>query len=261
MIRFEALEENLAPLQEEFLNNRPFPHIVIDGFADADRLEIALKDIPASDTAKLNKSRDYIFARNKFEKANFAELSPALEEIYQDLISDRFQAILKAITAEDVFVDKGFFGGGIHQGGQDSFLDLHTDFNYHPIQKNWFRNLNILLYLNQDWKPEYKGQLKLRHGKTGEVTEVEPLFNRLVIMLTRDFTFHGYDKINFPPGTYRRSIATYAYTLHEPGQGSYRSTTWHPENGSKLKKLIGKNWPALVRIKNTLFGIGTKNNR
>jgi hypothetical protein len=261
MIHFDALEDNLASLRERFLNNRPFPHIVIDDFADADRLAIALKDIPAPDSGKINKSRDYIFAKNKFEKANFAELSQTWDELYRDLISDRFQIILKAITDEDVFVDAEFFGGGIHQGGQDSFLDMHTDFNYHPIQKHWFRNLNILLYLNPDWRPEYKGHLKLRHGKTGEVNTVEPLFNRLVIMLTRDFTFHGYDQTSFPPGTYRRSIATYAYTLHQEGHAGYRSTTWSPETGSKLKKVIGRNWPVLVRIKNSLFGIGTKNNR
>jgi hypothetical protein len=261
MIHFEALENNLATLRGKFLSNLPFPHIVIDDFTDAGRLHAALADIPGPESAQINKSRDYIFAKNKFEKSNFKELSPDLSEIYHDLVSDRFQAILKAITAEDVFVDKEFFGGGIHQGGKESFLDMHTDFNYHPVEKLWFRNLNILLYLNKDWKPEYRGQLKLRHSKTGKAAEIEPLFNRCVIMYTRDYTLHGYDKINFPEGAYRRSIATYAYTLHDQGHESYRSTTWKPEGGSVLKKLIGANWPTLVNIKNSLFGIGTKNNR
>ncbi len=261
MINFDALEKNMGSLRKQFLSNSPFPHVLIDNFTDADRLQAALADIPAPDSAQINKSRDYIFAKNKFEKSNFKELSAPLAEVYEDLISDRFQAILKTITGEDVFVDKEFFGGGIHQGGQGSFLDMHTDFNYHPVQKDWFRNLNILLYLNKDWKPEYRGQLKLRHSETGIATEVEPLFNRCVIMHTRDFTLHGYDKINFPEGAYRRSIATYAYTLHEIGHEGYRSTTWKPESGSLVKKIIGANWPTLVKIKNSLFGIGTKNNR
>jgi Rps23 Pro-64 3,4-dihydroxylase Tpa1-like proline 4-hydroxylase len=261
MIRFEKLEANLPSLHREFLSNQPLPHIILDDFADAGRLEAVLSDIPAPESAQINKSRDYIFAKNKFEKSNFKELSPDLAEIYQDIVSDRFQEILKKITGEDVFVDKEFFGGGIHQGGAGSFLDMHVDFNYHPVQKNWFRNLNILLYLNKGWKPEHKGQLKLRNSKTGETAEIEPLFNRCVIMFTREYTFHGYDKINFPANTYRRSIATYAYTLHDKGHESYRSTQWRPESGSLLKKAIGANWPALVRIKNALFGIGTKNNR
>ena len=38
---------------------------------------------------------------------------------------------------------------------------------------------------------------------------IEPIFNRAVIMFTRDFTLHGYDSINFPEGTFRNSIAAY----------------------------------------------------
>jgi len=261
MIRFEELEGKAAPLHDQFVANHPFPHLVIDEFADSGRLRAAASAIPAPDTGQINKSRDYFFAKNKFEKADFCEFSPELAELYDDLVSDRFQSLLRAITGEHVFVDKDFFGGGIHQGGQDSYLDLHVDFNYHPEHTNWFRNLNILLYLNLDWKPEFRGQLKLRHSQTGEATEVDPVFNRCVIMFTRGYTLHGYDRISFPPNTYRRSIATYAYTLHEAGRESFRSTVWMPESGSKLKKIIGAHWPQLVKIKNLLFGIGTKKNR
>jgi hypothetical protein len=261
MIRFEALEKNLVELNKRFLNALPFPYVILDDFADAARLSRALESVPSPVSGDINKSRDYMFAKNKFEKANFREFSADLNEIYEDLVSDRFQRILQKITGENVFVDKEFFGGGIHQGGEGSFLDMHTDFNYHPVNRSWFRNLNILLYLNKEWKPEYKGQLKLRHLQNGDAAEVEPLFNRCVIMFTRDYTLHGYDMINFPKGNYRRSIATYAYTLHEADRQGYRSTVWKPESGSALKKFIGANWPRLVNIKNSLFGIGTKNNR
>ncbi len=261
MIRFEFLEGRIDALRQAFLSNRPFPHIVIDDFADAPRLEKALAAIPAPE-GEINKSRDYIFAKNKYEKSEFANLSPELAELREELLSPRFQEFLQKVTGEKVFVDKEFFGGGIHQGGADSFLDMHADFNYHPIHKDWFRNLNILLYLNRDWKPEHRGQLKLRHAQTGDAVEVEPLFNRCVIMFTREFTLHGYDQINFPPGTYRRSLASYAYTLHDEQQkASYRSTKWSPENGSALKKAIGANWPVLVRIKNFFFGVGTVKNK
>jgi len=169
-----------------------------------------------------------------------------LSELYEDLISDRFAAILFGIIGERVFVDESFHGGGVHQGGEGSFLDMHAEFNYHPIQKHCFRNLNILLYLNKDWLPVYGGDLKSRHAKTGEHLKVEPLFNRCVIMFTRDYTLHGYDKINFPAGHFRRAIATYAYSLDEYPKEGYRSTKWHPESGPILKKIIGSNWLKLV---------------
>jgi hypothetical protein len=70
--------------------------------------------------------------------------------------------VLAKLASQKTFVDPKNFGGGLHQGKKNSFLDMHLDFNYHPLNKNWYRELNLLLYLNKDWKPEYKGQLKIK---------------------------------------------------------------------------------------------------
>jgi Rps23 Pro-64 3,4-dihydroxylase Tpa1-like proline 4-hydroxylase len=261
MIRFEAFEKEIPSLHNRFASNHPFPHIILDNFADPEKLAKALESVPTPASIQMKKSRDYIFAKNKFEKANFRQFSPELDEVYRDLTSDRFHALLRGVTGESVFVDKEFFGGGIHQGGKGSFLDMHADFNYHPINRNWFRNFNILLYLNQGWKTEYGGHLKLRDARTGYSTEIEPRFNRCVIMLTRKYTLHGYNRINFPPGSFRRLIAAYAYTLHQGVNTGYRSTVWRPDSASAFKKTIGAQWPVLVKIKNLLFGIGTSNNK
>jgi hypothetical protein len=262
MIKFENLEQNLEKLARDFQTAEPFPLVVVDDFADETKLDKMLTAFPIPGQKKINKSRDYIFAKNKYEKANFRDISSECLEMYEDLISPRFQTILRAITKQEVFVDKEFHGGGIHQGGVGSFLDMHVDFNYHPLYENWFRNLNILLYLNQNWQPEYKGQLKLRNTKTGQSQEIEPLFNRCVIMFTRDYTLHGYDPINFPEGQFRRSIATYAYSLEtSPNRQEQRSTLWMPENSSSLKKAIGKYWPKIIKVKTSLFGSGTAKNQ
>ncbi|MEL6928591.1 MAG: 2OG-Fe(II) oxygenase [Cyanobacteria bacterium J06600_6] len=260
MINFSAIENNILALKDEFQNAEPFSFVTIDNFADPQKLHQILATFPIPGTDDLNKSRDYIFAKNKYEKANFKEVSEDCQEIYQDLMSDRFQKIVSQITQQDVFVDPEFHGGGIHQGGAGSFLDMHVDFNYHPCHHNWFRNLNILLYLNPGWQPEYGGQLKLKHLETGKYTEIEPLFNRCVIMFTRDYTLHGYDPISFPPGRFRRSIATYAYNIdHNPQK--QRSTLWIPQTASPLKKIIGQYWPNLVRMKSAVFGSGTAKNK
>ncbi len=260
MINFKVIEANLDQLAKEFKTASPFPVIAIDNFADENKLRRILDVFPTPGQNNLNKSRDYIFAKNKYEKANFKEISAECNEIYQDLISERFQQIIYKITGQDVFIDQEFHGGGIHQGGEGSFLDMHVDFNYHPLHQNWFRNLNILLYLNPDWKPAYKGQLKLKNTETGVAREIEPLFNRCVIMFTRGYTLHGYDQIAFPSGKFRRSIATYAYNI-DPNPQNNRSTLWVPENSSSLKKLIGKYWPKLVKVKGSIFGSATAKNK
>lgn len=247
MINFERLEREKDALREQFLNAPLFPHISIDNFCDSKKIEVLYESIPNIDT----KSADYAFAKNKFEKSKIKDISPEFEALYKDFISDRFQKILQYITNEELFVDDSFYGGGIHQGKKGSFLNMHADFNYHPLNKKWFRNLNILLYLNKDWKPEYGGQLKLEDKRSGEKTEVGVPFNRLTIMHSRAYTLHGYDPINFPDGTFRTSIAAYAFSLHEAQQEAARTTEWKidPKKDGYLKYILSKMWVPAVKLK------------
>ena len=260
MIRFSELEARLPDLRTQFARAQPFSHVVIDDFCDAKRLAELTAAIPDPVSGRINKSRDYVFAHNKFEKSQFRQLGPLFDELYADLVSDRMQKVLHTVTGEDVFIDPAFHGGGIHQGGCNSFLDMHVDFSHHPAHANWLRNLNVLLYLNQDWQPDHKGELKLRHKATSEACEVAPLFNRCVIMQTRDYTLHGYDAVRFPVGCYRRSIATYAYTMTDQPATQARSTTWYPEHSGAWKRALGRSWPKLVRWKGAVFGSATTKN-
>ena len=262
MINFEQIESRASELEKDFKTARPYEHVVIDNFCDPAALERLVQAMPNPADGSINLSRDYMFAKNKYEKSAIRDLSAEFAELYDDLTSERFQTFLRNVTGEQVFVDPAFHGGGIHQGGEGSFLDMHVDFNTHPLHKDWFRNLNILVYLNKDWREEHKGQLKLRHKDDPESTRlVEPLMNRCVIMFTRDYTVHGYDAINFPPDTYRRSIAAYAYSLIDEGEKDHRTTVWFPEQGGATKKAIGKHWPTFVRIKNAIFGSSTAKNK
>ncbi|MDB9916166.1 2OG-Fe(II) oxygenase [Pseudomonadales bacterium] len=262
MILFDLLESNISKLKNQFQSAIPFEHIVIDNFCDSDSLEKALMQLPDPEISGLNRSRDLMFAKNKFEKSEFEQFGPELAQLKSDLLSDRFRKILVNITGQDLFVDPNFHGGGLHLGGTGSFLNMHADFNYHPSNPSWFRNINILLYLNKNWNKSYGGELKLRDGREndGEVKLIEPLFNRAVIMFTREYTLHGYDVTSFPKGIYRSSVAAYGYTKQD-AESSVRTTIWHPENSGILKTFIGKHMPKFVRVKSFVFGSGTKRNK
>ena len=258
MINFDILEKKLDELRLEYLIAKPYPHLILDNFCDEEKLIKAYNSIPELD----NKSRDYAFANNKFEKSNYKVLGSELEELYKDLSSDRFNKILSYIVNKDIFVDPKNHGGGLHQGKKNSFLDMHLDFNYHPINKNWYRELNLLLYLNKDWKPEYKGDLKLVDLRTDEQAEVGVPFNRLIIQQCAPYTLHGYEMTNFPEGIYRTSIATYAYQEHKVHIEEPRTTDWHPnEDASFFKKQLAKNYNVLVQTKNKFFGSGPAKNQ
>jgi hypothetical protein len=257
MINLQFLELNKVKLRSEYLLARPFPHLVIDNFCDRAKAESLYNKIPELN----NKSRDYMFAKNKFEKGNYRELGIEFEELYNDLISERMNQFLSFIANEEVFVDPENHGGGLHQGKQNSFLDMHLDFNYHPLKKGWYRNMNLLFYLNKDWQPEYKGHLKIVDLRTNEQKEIEVPFNRMIIQQTRAFTLHGYDKTNFPLNRYRTSIATYAYTLHKHVIEKPRTTDWHVKNGQLVKKMVASVYGPAVKVKNFFFGSGTAKNK
>lgn len=258
MIQFQKLEENIDDYRIKYLTNQPFSYLVIDDFCDEGKLQKLRSQIPELN----NKSRDYMFANNKFEKSNYKELGPLFDELYNDLKSDRFNKFLSFISAKEVFVDPKNHGGGLHQGKKNSFLDMHLDFNYHPINKNWFRQMNLLLYLNTDWKEEYNGHLKIEDLRTGQKKELKVPFNRLIIQECGRHTLHGYDMTSFPEGNFRTSIATYAYTLHNVHIEKPRTTDWFPgKEASELKKLIARNFDSAVKIKNKLFGSGTAKNQ
>lgn len=256
MINFDFLENNRDQLRMQFLLAKPFPYLIIDGFCDEDRLEELYQSIPVITT----KSRDYVFARNKFENSKFRGISPSFAEYHEEILSARFRNFISYITNQDLFVDPAFFGGGIHQGKEKSFLDMHLDFNYHPMHTDWYRSLNLLLYLNKDWKENFGGHLSIEDLRTGDKLKIGVPYNRMVFQLTNSFTLHGYEEINFPPGQYRTSLAGYAYMKHKHPVEKRRTTDWHVGDGAPVKKFLASIYDPAVKIKNKLFGSATAKN-
>ena len=259
MINFKSLELNKEKLRLKYLTAIPFPHLVINDICDEKKLLEAYASIPILD----NKSRDYMFAKNKFEKSNYGEISPLLKELQEDLRSDEMNKFLSFITTREVFVDPKNHGGGLHQGRKSSFLDMHLDYNYHPINNNWWREVNILLYMNKDWKQDFGGHLELKDLRTGKEKKCDVDFNTLIIQECHDYTLHGYRPTNFPEGNFRTSIATYAFSKHIQPIYDRRTTDWFPDKqgDSKAKKWFGRNFKNLISVKNMFFGSGTAKNQ
>lgn len=255
---FNSWIENGQCLAEAFKSAAPFPHVVIDDFLDTDTAEGLLEEFPAPDA--MPRSRDYMFG-DKRELSSVAEQGPTSRAFYDALMGDQFRAFICDLTGKDLFVDPAFHGGGFHQSGDGGFLDTHVDFNMHPLHDDWKRTLNVLLYLNKDWKDEYDGRLLIKSRADEAPIGIQPLFNRGLIMITADNTFHGFKRMTLPPGVTRKSIATYAYERVPLGSEVARSTGWAPESGSVLKKSVAKHYDTAVRVKTRFFGSATAKNR
>ena len=150
--------------------------------------------------------------------------SPLLAEFNGQIFVD-FLERLTGITG--LIPDPHYEGGGLHQIRRGGFLKVHADFNRHnrlPLD----RRVNVLLYLNRDWKEAFGGHLELwNRAMTGCEARVLPIFNRMVIFTTTDFAYHGHpDPLTCPPNRARRSMAWYYYTNGRPvSEVSYTHTT------------------------------------
>jgi 2OG-Fe(II) oxygenase superfamily len=236
-------------LSGEFAAADPFPLVVLDGFVGDDVAEGLLREFPP--ITGMARSHDYVFG-DKRESAALAGRGPTSKLFHDTLLSPEFAEILSGIAGRNLFVDPSFHGGGFHQGGDGSFLDTHVDFNIHPHHDDWLRVLNVLLYLNRDWPPDYGGDLLVRRDPAQQPRSIAPIFNRGVIMLTSGDTFHGYRRMSLPPGVTRKSIAAYAYELVPAGSLRTRTTSWAPEEAGMIKRSLARHWTGLAATKDRL---------
>ncbi|HVW79654.1 MAG TPA: 2OG-Fe(II) oxygenase [Mycobacteriales bacterium] len=255
---FNAWIDRAADLAEDFRTATPFPVLVIDDFLSAEAADAVLSEFPAPEA--MPKSRDYVFG-DKRELSSVAEQGPASRALYEALMGERFRSFVSALTGKELFIDPAFHGGGFHQSGDGGFLDTHVDFNVHPLHPDWLRTLNVLLYLNKDWKPEYDGRLLIKAHHGDQPREIEPLFNRGVIMVSGAHTYHGFRKMTLPAGVTRKSIATYAYQRIAAGSTPPRTTGWMPEDANLIKRAVARHYDTAVRVKTRFLGSATAKNR
>lgn len=223
-------------LSERYRIAAPFPHIIIDDFIDEDVLGRVIAGFPPNEH-KSYFDRDQ--ERLKFQ-FNPQEVSSGLvRNLFAELNGEAFLGFLEEMTGiEGLISDPYFEGGGLHETKRGGHLGVHADFNIHGRLKVE-RKLNLLVYLNRDWSPEYGGQLELWDREMKEcVVRVEPVFGRAVIFNTDLDSFHGHpEPLTCPPERSRRSIATYYYSAPEEGVAALprRTTNFQARPRSKDK--------------------------
>lgn len=204
-------------LAQTYQTKQPFPHIVLDDFFDRDLLLKAVEHFPAPDASWWHYDNPL---ERKFAKNDLSQVHPGLRTLIALMQENRFVSFLERLTGiQGLIVDQTLNGGGFHQIAQGGKLDIHADYNYHPITK-LDRRINVLLYLNEDWKVFWRGDLQLWDREMKNCHEyILPLFNRMVVFSTTDWAYHGHpDPLGCPEGITRKSIALYYYTNGRPAE-------------------------------------------
>lgn len=224
-------------LSTKYQEAKPFPHIVIDKFLP----ETILNSVVDEFNDNKNWWYDRVkwtepFQVNKFywphdiESANnLSNDLPTISALVDYLNSPVMLKYLEELTGiKNLIGDELLMGGGLHKTTSGGKLSIHKDYNVHPVKKI-YRRLNLLIYLNKDWKTEWEGHLQLwDKNMTNVEVNVEPLFNRAVIFTISDESLHGHPvPLNTPENVSRNSIALYYFTEENPEEGDEHSVVFY----------------------------------
>jgi hypothetical protein len=189
----------------------------VDDFFDPEFLrEVAAEfpDLALKEAQEFNNPKEIKWA-SKGEKT----FGPQTRKLMHFLNSEPFLEFIQVVSGieEKLIGDPYFVGGGQHEIRPGGVLKVHADFNGYPAF-NLSRRLNVLVYLNEDWDDSYGGHLEFWDENMKEQkAAILPIFNRLAMFSTTDFSYHGHpNPLTCPPERRRRSLALYYYSYGRP---------------------------------------------
>ncbi len=234
-------EQKAGALHAAYASAQPFPHIVMDNFLPvwaAEKILAEFPDIHAIDWSKYEHTH-----AKKLATDDETKMGDFTRSVLHQLNSGIFLNFLEKLTGiEGLVPDPYLWGGGLHQITRGGFLNVHADFNrYKRLQLD--RRLNLLLYLNKDWKEDYGGHLELWDKSMKHcVQRVLPVFNRAVVFSTTDFSYHGHPvPLTCPEDRARKSLALYYYTNGRPADevSAEHNTLYRPTPAQQAQTKAG----------------------
>jgi Rps23 Pro-64 3,4-dihydroxylase Tpa1-like proline 4-hydroxylase len=232
---------------QAYEQGQPFPHIVIDNFLPESILDGILEEFPKPQDIEWKKFDAP--AEKKLASTSELQMGEATRLLLYQLNSSTFINFLEKLTGiPGIIPDPHFQGGGLHQIEPGGYLKLHVDFNRHK-KLNLDRRLNLLIYLNKNWKEDYGGYFEMwDRDMTRCEKKILPIFNRCVVFSTTDFSYHGHpDPLTCPQGMTRKSLALYYYTNGRPAEeiSGTHSTVFQARAGENLQAVAqptAKDW-------------------
>ncbi|WP_420003336.1 2OG-Fe(II) oxygenase [Arenibacterium sp. LLYu02] len=216
----------------DYQSKQPFHYGGVDNFLHPeilDRVREELKQLPEAENS-------YDRPQERLKTSYVPErLPPYTRQLFYALNSRAVLAFVEEVTGiKGLIPDPYFAGGGIHVVANGGHLDIHADFNHHA-GLNLERRVNMLIYLNKDWREEYGGSFEVwDENMSGKLASYVPLFNRMCMFSTSSDSWHGNpEPVNHPDGEPRMSIALYYYTATWDSSRKSHTTLFKPRPGSK----------------------------
>jgi len=258
-------------LRDRFRHAEPYPYFCVDNFLNEDFANAVLASFPSFDQAReVGRAFKGVNEKGKVQVTDAKLFAEPVRQLNEELASPEFLDLLSYVTGMPrLLADDELVGGGIHQTGPRGHLDVHVDFNYIK-ERDLHRRLNILIYFNKNWQPEWGGNIELWDRRVKNcVQSFSPIFNRCVVFETNEISFHGVSAVKCPEGVTRKSFAAYYYTKEAPAHwtGKAHDTIFRARPDEKWKGRIAMPLEKATRLAGRavnkigrLVGIGDNGN-
>lgn len=227
--------------------NDPFDHWILDNFIDIDlakKLSAEFMDYDNPNWFCYNNPLEHKKTSN-----NWYYFPSNTYQFISYLNSPEFIEYISLTTGiKKLSPDIGLHGAGWHIHGNGGKLNVHFDYSIHP-KLELQRKLNIIIYLTEDWNPDWGGNLefwshdsKLNKPKD-KIKIIENVFNRAVLFDTTQNSWHGFpDPLTCPLNVFRKSIAMY-YLIEPPNNVDQRKRALYApsrdqQNDPTIEELI-----------------------
>lgn len=195
------------------MNPFPFPHAVLDGMWKQDLLCDVIAEFPRPGDMRWRR-----FDNEHEQKLGCDDRrlwGPKTRLLMDEMMSTSWAEYVGSLFDIEGLV-AGAEGGGMHRIEPGGHLDVHADFNH--SEDGMWRRVNCLLFLNPDWCEADGGRLEL-WDDDGVKVSIAPKFDRTVVFVTSDRSFHGHPH-PLPGPKSRLSLACYFFTIDRPDDAS-----------------------------------------
>ena len=195
------------------IKNTPFNYIIIENFLNDNFYNEIIKTLKNKIDENFWEYSNPIEVKYVLDKKE--KYSEKLNILIKELSKDYFVDKLKKIfLIDNIEADETLHGSGLHYHPRYGRLNMHLDYEKHPILENKQRKLNIIIYLNNEWEKDWEGATELWNNDMSNcVVKCYPSKNKAIIFETSELSWHGVpEKIMCPENIYRKTLALYYIT-------------------------------------------------
>jgi len=203
---------DIESYKQQFSNGKPFNNVVIPNFLSENIINQISSEFPTD----FNNNENWFHYNNplevKYLNSNIEKYPMTIKDLYYTLSTKQVVKLFSEISSiNELERDPTLYGSSLHAHGKNGRLNLHLDYEKHPLLENKERRLNLILYLNKDWKSEWNGETELWNEDVSEcITKHSVTYNSALLFQTNNISWHGVpEKIKCPQNKYRKTLAYY----------------------------------------------------